>query len=414
MALFKDVKKSVVKRAAPGEGVSALRPRFVEKTAPCVERCPSGTDVRGWLTTIAQAGTRGRSSGEAYEAAWRTIVETNPFPSTLARICPHPCEKACNRSAKDQPVAINVLEGFVGDLAIQNGLALTRATADVRAEKVAVIGAGPAGLSCAYQLARRGYRPSVFEASERPGGRLRDAIRTGRLPEAVLDAEVARIVALGVEVTCGMRIDETDRRALRAECRAVFVATGRRQGAPASEGQGDEPVTPVRGAADLNVGDEGAGLGGADEGIFFGGDVVRQALVAAAISEGRVAAVAIDAWLSGRPVAVAATPPSIRPERMKLGWYKAMPRHEWAAIPPVDVAVTGDESWRALEAEIDAEAARCLSCGLCMDCDNCWMYCTSSGFERLPKGQHYRIKLERCNGCKKCGDECPSGYIDLV
>jgi Pyruvate/2-oxoacid:ferredoxin oxidoreductase delta subunit len=99
---------------------------------------------------------------------------------------------------------------------------------------------------------------------------------------------------------------------------------------------------------------------------------------------------------------------------MKLGWYKSMPRHEWTVIPPVDVAVTGEVAWRALEAEIDVEAARCLSCGLCMDCDNCWMYCTSNGFERLGKGQHYRIKLELCNGCKKCGDECPSGYIDLV
>jgi hypothetical protein len=86
MALFKDVKKPVIKKAAPGDGVSALRPRFVEKTAPCVEHCPSGADVRGWLTTIAQAGTHGRSSAEAYELAWRTIVETNPFPSTLARI----------------------------------------------------------------------------------------------------------------------------------------------------------------------------------------------------------------------------------------------------------------------------------------------------------------------------------------
>jgi Pyruvate/2-oxoacid:ferredoxin oxidoreductase delta subunit len=306
-----------------------------------------------------------------------------------------------------------VLEGFVGDLAIQNGLTLARATTEGRAEKVAIIGAGPAGLSCAYQLARRGYRPTVFEARDRPGGRLRDAIRTGRLPETVLDVEIARVLALGVEVICGTPIDGTLTAALRAEHRAVFVATGRKQGASASEGQGQEPAAATIGASDSGSGDDGPGPGAAGEGIFFGGDLVRQGLVAAAISEGRAAAVAIDAWLSDRPVTAPSAPaPPIRPERMKLGWYKPMPRRDWATIPPVDVA--GGEAWRALEAEIDTEAARCLSCGLCMDCDNCWMYCTSNGFERLPKGQHYRIKLELCNGCKKCGDECPSGYIDLV
>jgi Pyruvate/2-oxoacid:ferredoxin oxidoreductase delta subunit len=403
MALFKDVRKPVIKKAAPGDGVSALRPRFVEKAAPCAERCPGGTDVRGWLTMIAQAGACGRTSAEAYEIAWRTIVETNPFPSTLARICPHPCESGCNRTAKDGAVAISALEGFVGDLAIQRGLALPRGIEAERAENVAIVGAGPAGLSCAYQLARRGYRPVVFEAGDRPGGRLRDAIRTGRLPETVLGAEIARIVSLGVDVKCGTRIDEAALDLLRTQHRAVFVATGRKRRAPASATEEPEPASP---GASAN------GPDGGREGIFFGGDVVRHGLVAAAVSEGRLAAVAIDAWLSGHSVATPAVAPSIRPERMKLGWYKPMPRHQWASISPVDVK--GDESWQALEAEIDAEAARCLSCGLCMDCDNCWMYCTSNGFERLPKGQHYRIKLELCNGCKKCGDECPSGYIDLV
>ena len=99
-------------------------------------------------------------------------------------------------------------------------------------------------------------------------------------------------------------------------------------------------------------------------------------------------------------------------DRIQIGGYKAVPRHAWTSVP--GRAEEDPGSWLALDAEVADEAARCLSCGFCMDCDSCWTYCTARGFERLPKGQHYRVKLDLCNGCGKCADVCPSGYIDMV
>ena len=103
---------------------------------------------------------------------------------------------------KDGAVAINALEQFVGDFGIAHGLKLSRLTAEKRAESMAVVGAGPAGLSCAYQLARRGYPVTIFEAFRRPGGMLRYGIPKYRLPREVLDAEIGRILDLGVELKC--------------------------------------------------------------------------------------------------------------------------------------------------------------------------------------------------------------------
>ena len=144
--------------------------------------CPCGTDIRGWLTTVAQADAYGRGTEEAYRLAWEKIAERNPFPSVCGRVCPHPCEDACNRTAKDGAVAINALEQFIGDFGIEHGLKLSRMAVEQRTEKIAVVGAGPAGLSCAYQLARRGYPVTVFEAFSQPGGMLRYGIPKYRLP----------------------------------------------------------------------------------------------------------------------------------------------------------------------------------------------------------------------------------------
>ena len=105
--------------------MSPLRPKYAEKTPPCVSHCPNGADIRGWLTTIAQAEAYGRTDEQALELAWQKIIDLNPFPAICGRVCPHPCEAECNRKDKDGSVAINALERFVGDFGIARGLKLT-------------------------------------------------------------------------------------------------------------------------------------------------------------------------------------------------------------------------------------------------------------------------------------------------
>ena len=132
MPLFKEVKKPVIKSGGQsGAEISPLRPRYAPKTPPCAGGCPGGTDIRGWLTAIAQAEGYGRTHDQAYERAWNIITERNPFPAICGRVCPHPCEEHCNRGVKEGPVAINALERFVGDFGIAHGLRLAR-SADSR------------------------------------------------------------------------------------------------------------------------------------------------------------------------------------------------------------------------------------------------------------------------------------------
>ena len=106
--------------------------------------------------------------------------------------------------------------------------------------------------------------------------------------------------------------------------------------------------------------------------------------------------------------------PVIKPDRMKTGWYKEGARHERSHIPVVDRDMEAEIEQGLSEDDALAEAKRCMSCGMCMDCATCWMYCTNNCFVKLPKGEHYKVKLEVCNGCKKCAEECPCGYIAMV
>ena len=190
-----------------GSQISSLRPRYVESLPPCTGNCPSGNDVRGWLTIISLREKLGLSVDDAYEQAWRMEMETNPFPSVMGRVCPHPCETGCNRGQKDGPVGINSVERSIGDYALEQGLKAHLIEGEgAKDEKIAVVGAGPSGLSCAYQLARRGYKVTVFEGLPKPGGMLRYGIPVYRLPREVLDGGIQRILDLGVELKCDTKI----------------------------------------------------------------------------------------------------------------------------------------------------------------------------------------------------------------
>jgi NADPH-dependent glutamate synthase beta subunit-like oxidoreductase len=232
MKVVKKVTKLGGRGAAGGKNEdTGLRPYYVEKIPPCTFMCPSAEDIRGYLTYIAQAEKYGRTASESFTEGWHIITNRNPFPATMGRVCPHPCEGACNRGQLDTPVAINNMERWVGDWGIQHKLRARKLVDEKRPEKVAVVGGGPAGLSCAYQLARRGYAVTVFEGFSQAGGMLRFGIPSYRLPEDVLDAEIQAILDLGVELRTGVQVGrDVAMEDLRRDYQAVYLAIGAQKG----------------------------------------------------------------------------------------------------------------------------------------------------------------------------------------
>jgi NADPH-dependent glutamate synthase beta subunit-like oxidoreductase len=547
-------------RPAFGSGgvkvTSDLRPRNTTKNPPCLLHCPNGNAIRTALTTVSQSEEYGRNLDDSYKMAWEIFTETSPFPATCGRVCPHPCEEGCNREKFDGAVGINSFERFIGDYAIQHDLQYKKSSDQVFPEKVAVVGSGPAGMSCAYHLARKGYKVTVFEAFSKPGGMLRYGIPDYRLPPDILDAEINKILELGVELKLNksigtdMTIDD-----LKKEYSAIFVGIGAHKGLKLKvEGEdapnvfsGTDFLNRMNSGKKVDVGDNVVVVGGGDsaidaarvskrlganvtilyrrtiaempaikheidealkegvkleflaapiafkkengkavsikcirmelgepdssgrrrpvpkegsefdlacstviaaisqepnftgfenfiegrdwikvddkftsikdEKVYAGGDVIDLGLVIIAIAQGRKAAEVIDTRMRTREFAEIQGIPEIKADKMLLDFYKKYPRKNITFIPVEDRLANPDKevSVGLTSDEVIAESKRCMSCGYCFDCGNCWMYCQDTAVVKpTKKGELYTFKNDFCTGCKKCSEQCPCGFIDMV
>ena len=511
---------------------------YVDRVAPCGNACPAGEDVRSWLYDA-------ESGGAGYEAAWRRIMEVNPMPAVMGRVCYHPCETACNRGTLDEAVGINSVERFLGDEAIRQGWTVT-VDRPASGKRVLVVGAGPAGLSAAYHLARAGHEVTLREASEHPGGMMRYAIPRYRLPREVLDAEIDRILALGVHLECGREVADLDSLLAEESYDAVLLALGARlarrtylpagsashvldalevlratnEGEPPLLGRrvavygggntaldaartarrlgADEAVVVYRRtrermpahdmevreaeeegirfrwlstiedvdaegltieemeldetgfpqptgrttrlAADsvvLALGQDtdlallGSGDGvGVDDGVvtidpltmatgrpgvFAAGDVAPgERSVTVAVGHGRRAAAGIDAYLSGRTVAPP-PPVDLAPYEALNTWYfEDAPRQHRPRLEQVRRQSTFDEVVQDLDTGTALyEARRCLSCGGCISCDNCFALCPDNAVIKLGPEKAYAVDLDYCKGCGLCVEECPTGSMTM-
>ncbi|OHC64217.1 MAG: glutamate synthase [Rhodocyclales bacterium RIFCSPLOWO2_02_FULL_63_24] len=192
-----------------------FRPEYVDRLPPCNATCPAGENIQGWLFHA--------ESGD-YETAWRSLTENNPLPAIMGRVCYHPCEGACNRQHIDSAVGINSVERFLGDEAIKHGWQFAPAAA-ASGKRVLVIGSGPAGLSAAYHLTRRGHKAVIYEAAPLAGGMMRFGIPKYRLPREVLDAEIQRLLDFGVELQLRTKVTNVAE-AMQDGFDAVFLGVG--------------------------------------------------------------------------------------------------------------------------------------------------------------------------------------------
>lgn len=267
------------------DGTRAIRKRYpqaipggyaIEKkgTSPCRDACPSHVRAQGYVALIAE----GR-----FDEALKVIRKDLPFPAVCGRVCPHPCEDACNRGEVDKPVAIQQLKRFVSDHEMKAGKAALPDVGPDSGKKVAIIGGGPSGLSAAWFLRLMGHKAVVFESSQKAGGMLRYGIPDYRLPQNVLDKEIQTFADLGVEIKCNSRVGENVQiDDLKNGYDALYIACGaqkdRALGVPGQDAEGVfsgiEFLREIAEGRKQNIGEKVAVIGGGNTAI----DAVRTAV----------------------------------------------------------------------------------------------------------------------------------------
>jgi NADPH-dependent glutamate synthase beta subunit-like oxidoreductase len=251
------------------EDTSHKCPTYVHQTPPCQGSCPSGEDIRGWLA-IVRGEEQPPQGMDWREYAFRRSTDANPFPSMMGRVCPAPCQDGCNRNEVEDFVGINAVEQYIGDNAIEKGYKFT-AGPDT-GKKVAIIGGGPAGMAAAYQLRRMGHGATIFDDNTKLGGMMRYGIPGYRTPRDVLDAEIQRIVDMGVETRLKTRVGvDVSLKKVEKEFDAVLWTVGCQSGRGLPvDGWKDTPNC-VSGVAFLKAFNEGRMQVTADKVVCVGG-----------------------------------------------------------------------------------------------------------------------------------------------
>ncbi len=212
---------------------SYQKPETAFMTAPCQEACPAGNPIPQFLYLAGE----GR-----YEEALETILRENPFPGVCGRVCFHPCETLCNRGEYDESVSISAMERYVFDATVKRSPDI-QSKSNPHPKQIAVVGSGPAGLSCAYFLTLLGHKVTLLEAQREPGGVMRWGIPEYRLPKSVLRREIQRILNLGIEIKTGIKVGQDLCFEELIQFDAVFLSPGAGSDIPLKiEGEGLKEV----------------------------------------------------------------------------------------------------------------------------------------------------------------------------
>ncbi|MHB1595151.1 MAG: NAD(P)-binding protein [Streptosporangiaceae bacterium] len=323
------------------------RPVYLDLLPPCSNACPAGESIQQWLYQAEDGG---------YEAAWRQIMADNPLPAIMGRVCFRPCEAACNRGDLDTAVGINSVERFLGDAAIAGDWAMPAAAA-ATGKHVLVVGAGPAGLAAAYHLALAGHTVTIRDAGPEPGGMMRYGIPAYRLPRAVIDAEIGRILSLGITMESGVTV--TDIRAAVADggFDAAFLAVGAQVAKRAYIPAGDsakilDAVSYLHAAAD-----QAPPLLGRRVAIYGGGDTAIDA-ARTARRLGATDAVIVYRRTRGQMPAHAIEVDEAAAEGVRMMWLSTIARAESGAlvIEKMELDETGFPQPTGEFATLDADA----------------------------------------------------------
>lgn len=317
---------------------------------PCQVACPATMDIALMIRQIA--------AGRLKEAI-KTVKKDIALPATLGRICPAPCEKVCRRSVYDEAVSICLLKRFVADIDLTSRKPYAPEREPDKQKKIAIVGAGPCGLACAYHLAQAGYNCVIFDDHEKPGGMLRYGVEQDKLPRDVLDKEINLILTMGVEFRAGVRVGpDISMQQIQKDFDAVFVAPGEIKpdeiGMFALEST-DKGIKIAKGTYQTNV-----------EGIFAGGDATgKRQLAVRAVADGKEAAICIDQYLTGRQVTGTVKSFNSRMGRLidgEIDLFVSQVSKESRRPEHPDAGLNDDDAVK--------EALRCLHCD-CRKASNC-------------------------------------------